>query len=126
MDDLRSSWALGGLILALLLLPGLARRAPPPPPPLEPPPWASAAADLGWPLAPGESDPAAWSSLPGIGPARARALADAARAGELQRPDDLLRVPGFGIKMAAVVAERVAWTSEEPSSKACTMSTKAE
>ena len=120
MDEQRANRALGGLILALVLAPGLASGLLPPPPapapPLEPPADAAVAAELGWPIASNESDPAVWSSLAGIGPARARGLAEAAARGELLGPDDLLRVPGFGIKMAAVVADRVAWPGAHTSS----------
>ncbi len=120
MDENRTTRALAGLILAALLspalLPGILDQGPPPVPPLEPPVDAAIAAELGWPIAPDEPDPSVWSALSGIGPARARTLADAATAGDLATPDDLLRVPGFGIKMAAVVGARVAWAPRNTSS----------
>lgn len=125
MDSLHTHRALGRLILALALAPALLPAAPTAMPPLEPPADPRVAVGLGWPLSPGEGDPSVWSALPGIGPARAAALSSAACAGALSAPEDLLRVPGFGIKMAAVVAERVSWRSTVPSSSTCTSMAKA-
>jgi hypothetical protein len=116
MDDDRARRALGGLILALILAPaGWSAPAAAPPVLVAPDPPAAAAA-LGWPIAAGETNPAVWQTLPGIGPSRAEVLAAAAAQGSLQQPDDLLRLPGFGIKMAGAVAPRVLWAAEEPSS----------
>mgnify|MGYP002633854212 CR=1 FL=1 len=104
--------ALGGLILALLLCVTLQAQAGPAPfvsalPALPDDPALQAA--FGAPVSSNCDDPRAWEALPGIGPKRADLLADAARQGLLRQPDDLLRVQGIGIKMAAVLAPRVHW-----------------
>ena len=109
--------AVGGLLLALILGIAVAIAAPPPPSvpadlPARPPGVAAVA--LGWPISAECGDPAAWEALPRIGPARAAALAEHAAGGHLRAPPDLLQVPGIGIKMAALVAPRVAWTTAGP------------
>lgn len=64
---------------------------------------------LGLPVPCGSTEPTVFEQLPGVGQSRAAALAAAARAGRLQRPEDLLRIPGFGTKMAARIAPRIDW-----------------
>lgn len=124
MDDQRAQRALGGILLALVLIPALLPGADPAPPPLDRPSDPVVAAALGWPLDPAEPDPAVWSTLPGIGPSRAALLADAAARGGISCPDEVLRLPGFGIKMAAVVSSRVSWSTSKPSSSACSVRVK--
>ena len=85
---------------------------PHPEPALElptPPEEPALAAGLGWPVPHDCSDAAVWQVLPGIGPARAADLAEAAAAGRLRAPADLLRVPGIGSKLAARLEPRIAW-----------------
>lgn len=114
MDGGPSRTTVGSLLLALALI-GWGWRQPPVAVDLSVPASASAATAvaLGAPIAPTEPDPAAWDELPGIGPARAAALAELAAAGALRCPDDLLQARGVGSKTSAAVAGRVAWDAAE-------------
>lgn len=104
--------ALGGIVLALILLTAgladggvelIADDA------LSRPEDDSIAVSLGWPISPQCGEARVWEALSGIGAARAAALSGAASHGQLRVPADLLRVPGIGIKMAALLAPRVEW-----------------
>lgn len=88
----RSSKRRGDLLLAMLLLTvTLAARLAPPPPSLDEVTRAAAhQIDVTCATA------AEWRSLPGLGAARAEALAEAARRGELRAPEDIMKVPGIG------------------------------
>ena len=112
MDPRDRDAALGLLVLSSFLLLRLLLPARPSPTPEFPdrPADAVAAAAFGFPLDASNPDPAAWRELPGVGPRLAQALALAASEGLLRGPDDLLRVPGIGIKMAADLAPRIRWT----------------
>jgi len=117
MGDMDRQQALGGLVLGLIVagiialrgLPALHASAA-----LTPPDDPVIAAAFGFPVAADCPDPRVWEELPSVGPARGRALADAAAAGLLREPSDLLRVPGIGTKMAALLAPRVAFPAREP------------
>ena len=113
MDRDRRTDALGLLILSLLLHAATPRPSDAPAGAAPERPTALSAAEqvrLGWPIAADCADPDAWEALPGIGPALGTRLADAARRGALQRPDDLLRVDGIGTKMASALEPRVQFT----------------
>lgn len=110
MDRYERASAVGGLFLALIV--AAVVLWPRPEPPLElptPPADPVLAAGLGWPVPHDCGDPAAWRALDGIGPARAARLAEAAAAGRLRAPADLLQVPGIGSKLAARLEPRIAW-----------------
>lgn len=110
MDRYERASAVGGLLLALIVA-GVVLW-PRPEPSLEiptPPEDPVLAAGLGWPVPHDCGDPEAWQALPGIGPTRAADLAEAAAAGRLRAPADLLRVPGIGSKLAARLEPRIAW-----------------
>ncbi|GEM_PF-3555798 len=117
MDRHADADARGLAALAVLLLISLAPGARPDPPSVETPEALLAALPgdvpprrrvaLGLPVPCGTTDPRVFEALPGVGPARGRALAEAARAGALRGPEDLLRIPGFGSKMAARIAPRL-------------------
>jgi hypothetical protein len=64
---------------------------------------------MGLPVPCGTVDPAVYKMLPGVGVQRAAALADAADAGRLTREADILRIHGFGTKMAARIAPLIQW-----------------
>jgi len=114
VDHDRRTDALGLLILALLLLTVTARS---PVPPAVAPPAAPAdvraRVGLGWPIPADCPDPTAWDVLPGIGPTRAARLAEAASAGALRAPDDLLRVRGIGTKMARALQPHIEFPARE-------------
>jgi hypothetical protein len=104
--------ALGGLVLAVLIVACAQIGTPAPSRPGDAPPArpsGAAAVALGWPIASDCAEARLWEALPAVGPQRAAALAAAAKAGVLRDPADLLRVPGIGIKMATALAPRVAW-----------------
>lgn len=56
-------------------------------------------------LDPNRASPRALDALPGIGPARAAAIAAEARVRAFCRPEDLARVPGIGPRRLARLAE---------------------
>ena len=64
-----------------------------------------------------EADPAVWLELSGVGPTLSGRLAAAASRGELRRPDDLLQVPGIGVRMAAMLAPSIRWDGRGPGSQ---------
>lgn len=108
--------ALGGLLLGLILAGVLAARpgpSPPTSPVLTPPDDPITAAAFGFPVPADCADPRVWEELPSVGPSRGGALAEAAASGRLREPGDLLRVPGIGTKMAALLAPRVAFPPRE-------------
>ncbi len=115
MDPYADADTRGLLVLALLLLITLLGGLRPHDPPPTSPPLAAVPADapavrrvaLGLPVPCGTTDPRVYEVLPGVGPSRARALADAAGRGRLRGPHDLLRIPGFGSKMATRIAPRI-------------------
>ncbi len=117
MDAQRDSDALGGLLLGLtlcvafLVTPGAPARISDTPAPR--PSALLDAVSLGWPIPASCGDPSVWDALPRVGPARAKALATEAGKGTLQRPADLLRVPGIGTKMAGLLAPRVAFPVDD-------------
>ncbi len=69
-------------------------------------------AALGFRVPDGTADPDVWDALPGVGPVRARSLAEAAEAGRLRGPADLLRIPGFGTKLSARIAPHIEWRAD--------------
>jgi len=76
--------------------PGLARVACPAAPVASAQPIGAAALLFGGRLDPNRATPRALEALPGIGPARALAIAREARARAFCAPEDLERVPGIG------------------------------
>ncbi len=62
---------------------------------------------FGRPLDLNRAPPEALEALPGIGPVRARAIADARRERAFCAPGDLLRVRGIGARTLARLADRV-------------------
>ena len=117
MDAQRNSDALGGLLLGLTLFVALIVSSTDPAEiPETPAPRPSDLVDavsLGWPIPASCGEPSVWDALPSVGPARARALAAAGRKGTLQRPSDLLRVPGIGLKITALLTPRVAFPVDD-------------
>jgi competence protein ComEA len=127
------------LVLALLFLAPVGSAVPEPPPALAPAwidgecrlaaagagrPCACAAIPgalrraLGWPIPLATATAADLEALPGIGPARARAIADdRARNGRLRDADALERVPGFG--PATVARLRPLVLASEDADPAC-------
>lgn len=124
------------LVLALLALAPIGVRVPPAPPALVPvrvggecrlgpresgPPCACDAVPgvlrraLGWPIPLATASVADLEALPGIGPSRARAIADErARGGRFETPAALERVPGLGAVSVARLAPLVVTTGPDP------------
>ena len=117
MDAQRDSAALGGFLLGLTLcvaftvMPRNSVGIPDTPAPR--PSDLGDAVSLGWPIPASCGEPSVWDALPRVGPARASALATAAGRGTLQRSSDLLRVPGIGPKMTALLTPRVAFPVDD-------------
>ena len=59
---------------------------------------------VGLPIDPNRADAATLESLPGVGPARARAILTARGREPFRRVEDLERVPGIGPRTLAVMA----------------------
>lgn len=84
------------------------RRGDPVPPPEPAPGGESSSPAAGEPIDLNTADQAALDSLPGIGPATARAIIEErTRRGGFRSPRDLLRVPGIGEGRFARLKDRV-------------------